>query len=127
MECMWSCVSCGVYTVYRVSDVLLCVKLKETHVGVYTVYMVSGVLSVCVQVLCSNSLLDSSEYWLSNNKVLCRVSLLEEDSEGSCTTVSRLTVCLHAKACLSVRRSEPGCLSAGLRLVLAALWGLAAP
>ncbi|XP_062328990.1 A-kinase anchor protein SPHKAP isoform X3 [Osmerus eperlanus] len=44
-------------------------------------------ITACKKVLCSNSLLDSSEYWLRNNKVLCRVSLLEEDFDGSCTTI----------------------------------------
>lgn len=41
------------------------------------------------QVLCSNSVLDSSDYWLKNDKTLCRLGLLDDDTEGSCTTVSR--------------------------------------
>lgn len=40
------------------------------------------------QVLCSNSVLDSSEYWLRNDKALCRVGLLDDDTEGGCTVVS---------------------------------------
>ncbi|XP_056138869.1 A-kinase anchor protein SPHKAP [Lampris incognitus] len=44
-------------------------------------------VTVCKKVLCSNSVLDSSEYWLSNEKALCRVGLLEDNAEGSLTTV----------------------------------------
>lgn len=44
-----------------------------------------------LQVLCSNSVLDSSEYWLRNEKALCRLGLLDSDSEGSCTVVSSIT------------------------------------
>uniref|UniRef100_A0A667X9G7 SPHK1 interactor, AKAP domain containing n=1 Tax=Myripristis murdjan TaxID=586833 RepID=A0A667X9G7_9TELE len=46
---------------------------------------------ICVlQVLCSNSVLDSSEYWLRNEKALCRLGLLDDDTEGSYTTVSSM-------------------------------------
>lgn len=46
---------------------------------------------ICVlQVLCSNSVLDSSEYWLRNEKALCRLGLLDDDTEGSCTMVSSI-------------------------------------
>uniref|UniRef100_A0A1A8SF79 SPHK1 interactor, AKAP domain containing n=1 Tax=Nothobranchius rachovii TaxID=451742 RepID=A0A1A8SF79_9TELE len=44
-------------------------------------------ISACKKVLCSTSVLDSSEYWLRNEKTLCRLGLLDEDTEGSCTTV----------------------------------------
>lgn len=43
-----------------------------------------------LQVLCSNSVLDSSEYWLRNEKALCRLGLLDDDAEGSCTMVSSI-------------------------------------
>ena len=41
-----------------------------------------------LQVLCSNSVLDSSDYWLRNEKTLCRLGLLDDDAEGGCTMVS---------------------------------------
>uniref|UniRef100_A0A1A8BNT4 SPHK1 interactor, AKAP domain containing n=1 Tax=Nothobranchius kadleci TaxID=1051664 RepID=A0A1A8BNT4_NOTKA len=44
-------------------------------------------ISACKKVLCSNSMLDSSEYWLRNEKTLCRLGLLDEDTEGSCTMI----------------------------------------
>ncbi|KAF7658110.1 hypothetical protein LDENG_00017500 [Lucifuga dentata] len=45
-------------------------------------------ISACKKVLCSNSVLDSSDYWLRNDKALCRLGLLDDESEGSCTMVS---------------------------------------
>ncbi|XP_049928589.1 A-kinase anchor protein SPHKAP isoform X2 [Epinephelus moara] len=44
-------------------------------------------ISACKKVLCSNSVLDSSEYWLRNEKALCRLGLLDDDTEGSCTMI----------------------------------------
>ncbi|XP_028430286.1 A-kinase anchor protein SPHKAP isoform X1 [Perca flavescens] len=44
-------------------------------------------ISACKKVLCSNSMLDSSEYWLRNEKALCRLGLLDDDTEGSCTMI----------------------------------------
>ncbi|XP_055369689.1 A-kinase anchor protein SPHKAP isoform X3 [Betta splendens] len=44
-------------------------------------------VSTCKKVLCSNTVLDSSEYWLRNEKALCRLGLLDDDMEGSCTVV----------------------------------------
>uniref|UniRef100_A0A3Q4G694 SPHK1 interactor, AKAP domain containing n=1 Tax=Neolamprologus brichardi TaxID=32507 RepID=A0A3Q4G694_NEOBR len=44
-------------------------------------------ISACKKVLCSNSVLDSSEYWLRNEKALCRLGLLDDDMEGGCTMV----------------------------------------
>ncbi|MEQ2239750.1 hypothetical protein ILYODFUR_007699 [Ilyodon furcidens] len=45
-------------------------------------------ISACKRVLCSNSVLDSCEYWLKNEKTLCRLGLLDEDADTSCTLVS---------------------------------------
>ncbi|XP_026174360.1 A-kinase anchor protein SPHKAP [Mastacembelus armatus] len=45
---------------------------------------VASSISACKKVLGSNSVLDSSEYWLRNEKALCRLGLLDEDTEGSC-------------------------------------------
>ncbi|KAJ4935567.1 hypothetical protein JOQ06_017099 [Pogonophryne albipinna] len=49
-------------------------------------------ISACKKVLCSNSVMDSPEYWLRNEKALCRLGLLDDDTEGSCTMVSEHTV-----------------------------------
>uniref|UniRef100_A0A3B4X534 SPHK1 interactor, AKAP domain containing n=1 Tax=Seriola lalandi dorsalis TaxID=1841481 RepID=A0A3B4X534_SERLL len=48
---------------------------------------VASSISACKKVLCSNSVLDSSEYWLRNEKALCRLGLLDDDTEGSCTMI----------------------------------------
>ncbi|CAJ1065696.1 LOW QUALITY PROTEIN: A-kinase anchor protein SPHKAP [Xyrichtys novacula] len=48
---------------------------------------VASSISACKKVLCSNSVLDSSEYWLRNEKALCRLGLLDDDAEGSCTMI----------------------------------------
>ncbi|KAM9358771.1 A-kinase anchor protein SPHKAP [Symphorus nematophorus] len=48
---------------------------------------VASSISACKKVLCSNSVLDSSEYWLRNEKTLCRLGLLDDDTEGSCTVI----------------------------------------
>nr|XP_061781641.1 A-kinase anchor protein SPHKAP-like isoform X1 [Nerophis lumbriciformis] len=48
---------------------------------------VASSISACKKVLCSNSELDSSEYWLRNEKALCRLGLLDYDAEGSCTMI----------------------------------------
>jgi len=57
--------------------------------------------SVCLcQVLCSNSVLDSSEYWLKNDKALCRIGFLEDQNDGGCPTVS-LSLISH-----TLRRAE---------------------
>ncbi|XP_075956956.1 A-kinase anchor protein SPHKAP [Anarhichas minor] len=48
---------------------------------------VASSISACKKVLCSNSVLDSPEYWRRNEKALCRVGLLDDDTEGSCTMI----------------------------------------
>ncbi|XP_045930220.1 A-kinase anchor protein SPHKAP isoform X1 [Micropterus dolomieu] len=48
---------------------------------------VASSISACKKVLCSNSVLDSSEYWLRNEKALCRLGLLDDDAEGSCAMI----------------------------------------
>ncbi|XP_078812609.1 A-kinase anchor protein SPHKAP isoform X2 [Oryzias latipes] len=49
-------------------------------------------ISACKKVLCSNSVLDSPEYWLRNEKALCRLGLLDNDVEGSCTMICFVTL-----------------------------------
>nr|XP_057935025.1 A-kinase anchor protein SPHKAP isoform X2 [Doryrhamphus excisus] len=55
--------------------------------GGSTESIVASSISVCKKVLCSNSVLDSSEYWLRNDKALCRLGLLDDDTEGICTMI----------------------------------------
>ncbi|KAF6720862.1 A-kinase anchor protein SPHKAP [Oryzias melastigma] len=49
-------------------------------------------ISACKKVLCSNSVLDSPEYWLRNEKALCRLGLMDNDVEGSCTMICFVTL-----------------------------------
>nr|XP_061796870.1 A-kinase anchor protein SPHKAP-like [Nerophis lumbriciformis] len=44
----------------------------------------ASTISACKKVLCSNSVMDSSDYWLRNDKALCRLGLLDDNAEGSC-------------------------------------------
>ncbi|XP_051873106.1 A-kinase anchor protein SPHKAP isoform X2 [Pristis pectinata] len=44
-------------------------------------------ITACKKVLCSNSLLDSAEYWLQNEKKLCQVGFLEDKARSSCPTI----------------------------------------
>ncbi|XP_067851239.1 A-kinase anchor protein SPHKAP isoform X2 [Heptranchias perlo] len=44
-------------------------------------------ITACKKILCSNSLLDSAEYWLRNEKKLCQVGFLEDKAENSCPTI----------------------------------------
>ncbi|MEQ2197442.1 hypothetical protein XENOCAPTIV_029524 [Xenoophorus captivus] len=48
-----------------------------------------GLLLLCLSLhcvdWCVNSVLDSCEYWLKNEKTLCRLGLLDEDADTSCT------------------------------------------
>ncbi|NXH12206.1 SPKAP protein, partial [Bucco capensis] len=39
------------------------------------------------QILCSNSLLESTEYWLQNQRTPCQIGFLEEKSESTCASV----------------------------------------
>ncbi|XP_061683387.1 A-kinase anchor protein SPHKAP isoform X2 [Syngnathoides biaculeatus] len=48
---------------------------------------VASTISASKKVLCSNSALDSSDYWLRNDKALCRLGLLDDNADGSGTTM----------------------------------------
>ncbi|NXE18450.1 SPKAP protein, partial [Ardeotis kori] len=39
------------------------------------------------QILCSNSLLDSTDYWLQNQRTPCQIGFLEDKSESNCASV----------------------------------------
>ncbi|XP_066540519.1 A-kinase anchor protein SPHKAP isoform X2 [Hoplias malabaricus] len=53
--------------------------------GVKSETNLTSSITACKKVLCSNSVLDSSEYWLKNDRTLCRVGFLEDQHEGGCT------------------------------------------
>ncbi|KAM9480932.1 A-kinase anchor protein SPHKAP [Clarias gariepinus] len=61
-------------------------------------------VSACKKVLCSNSVLDTCDYWLKNDKALSRISFLEDQHEGGCTicfvTLDTNVVDLHNNICL---------------------------
>uniref|UniRef100_A0A8C3S846 SPHK1 interactor, AKAP domain containing n=1 Tax=Chelydra serpentina TaxID=8475 RepID=A0A8C3S846_CHESE len=42
----------------------------------------------CKSVLCSNSLLESTDYWLQNQRTPCRIGFVEDKSENKCASVS---------------------------------------
>ncbi|KAJ7995183.1 hypothetical protein DPEC_G00241910 [Dallia pectoralis] len=55
--------------------------------GVSTGSTLGSSVTACKKVLCSNSVMDSSEYWLTNERALCRLGLVEDDAEGSYSTI----------------------------------------
>ncbi|KAK6478604.1 A-kinase anchor protein SPHKAP-like isoform X1 [Huso huso] len=44
-------------------------------------------VTACKKVLCSSSLLESTEYWLRNEGALCRIGFMEDKTDHSCTTI----------------------------------------
>ncbi|XP_042599419.1 A-kinase anchor protein SPHKAP isoform X1 [Cyprinus carpio] len=52
-------------------------------------------VNACRKVLCSNSVLDSSEYWLKNDKALCRIGFLEDQHDGGCPTICFVNLDRH--------------------------------
>ncbi|XP_034295238.1 A-kinase anchor protein SPHKAP isoform X3 [Pantherophis guttatus] len=44
-------------------------------------------VKACKKVLCSNSLLDSTDYWLQNQKTPCRIGIMEDKMDKNCTSV----------------------------------------
>ncbi|XP_050990627.1 A-kinase anchor protein SPHKAP isoform X2 [Labeo rohita] len=52
-------------------------------------------VSACRKVLCSNSVLDSSEYWLKNDKALCRIGFLEDQHDSGCPTICFVNLDRH--------------------------------
>uniref|UniRef100_A0A8C6XMM5 SPHK1 interactor, AKAP domain containing n=1 Tax=Naja naja TaxID=35670 RepID=A0A8C6XMM5_NAJNA len=42
---------------------------------------------ILYNVLCSNSLLESTDYWLQNQKTPCRIGIMEEKTDKNCTSV----------------------------------------
>nr|XP_015216911.1 PREDICTED: A-kinase anchor protein SPHKAP isoform X1 [Lepisosteus oculatus] len=56
-------------------------------VGASTSSSLDSSVTACKKVLCSNSLLDSTEYWLRNEKTLCKIGFLEDKCDSSCTTI----------------------------------------
>ncbi|KAF7243326.1 A-kinase anchor protein SPHKAP, partial [Varanus komodoensis] len=46
-------------------------------------------VTACKKVLCSNSLLESTDYWLQNQKTPCRIGIVEDQLESTYTSVER--------------------------------------
>ncbi|XP_056215013.1 A-kinase anchor protein SPHKAP isoform X1 [Falco biarmicus] len=44
-------------------------------------------VTACKKILCSNSLLESTEYWLQNQRTPCQIGFLEDKSESNCASV----------------------------------------
>ncbi|XP_018587591.2 A-kinase anchor protein SPHKAP isoform X2 [Scleropages formosus] len=63
--------------------------------GVSTDSTLGTSVTTCKKVLCNNSLLDSTEYWLHNDKVLSRISFLDDKSENSCTMICFVNLDRH--------------------------------
>ncbi|ELW71243.1 A-kinase anchor protein SPHKAP, partial [Tupaia chinensis] len=41
-----------------------------------------GAITACKKVLCSNSLLESTDYWLQNQRTPCQIGFVEDKSEN---------------------------------------------
>ncbi|XP_033919961.1 A-kinase anchor protein SPHKAP isoform X1 [Melopsittacus undulatus] len=44
-------------------------------------------VTACKKILCSNSLLESTDYWLQNQRTPCQIGFLEDKSESNCASV----------------------------------------
>ncbi|XP_039930305.1 A-kinase anchor protein SPHKAP isoform X3 [Hirundo rustica] len=44
-------------------------------------------VTACKKILCSNSLLESTDYWLQNQRTPCQIGFLEDKSENNCASV----------------------------------------
>ncbi|XP_074767965.1 A-kinase anchor protein SPHKAP isoform X4 [Athene noctua] len=44
-------------------------------------------ITACKKILCSNSLLESTDYWLQNQRTPCQIGFLEDKSESNCASV----------------------------------------
>ncbi|XP_021250418.1 A-kinase anchor protein SPHKAP isoform X3 [Numida meleagris] len=44
-------------------------------------------VAACKKILCSNSLLESTDYWLQNQRTPCQIGFLEDKSESNCASV----------------------------------------
>ncbi|XP_060733605.1 A-kinase anchor protein SPHKAP [Tachysurus vachellii] len=72
--------------------------------GIKTESSLGSSVSACKKVLCSNSVLDTCDYWLKNDKALCRVNFLEDQHDGGCTicfvSLGMSTADRHDNICL---------------------------
>ncbi|XP_008947490.1 PREDICTED: A-kinase anchor protein SPHKAP isoform X1 [Merops nubicus] len=44
-------------------------------------------VTACKKILCSNSVLESTDYWLQNQRTPCQIGFLEDKSESNCASV----------------------------------------
>ncbi|CAL1571835.1 unnamed protein product [Knipowitschia caucasica] len=80
--------------------------------GLSTDSTMASSVSACKKVLCGNSVLDSPDFWLKNEKTLCRLGLADEDSE--CTMIcfvnvdSQKTTCREEQNVKKLASVSPG-------------------
>ncbi|XP_073733700.1 A-kinase anchor protein SPHKAP isoform X2 [Callorhinus ursinus] len=55
-------------------------------------------ITACKKVLCSNSLLESTDYWLQNQRTPCQIGFVEDKSEN-CATVCFVNLDVNKDAC----------------------------
>ncbi|NXP53280.1 SPKAP protein, partial [Heliornis fulica] len=51
------------------------------------------------QILCSNSLLESTDYWLQNQRTPCQIGFLEDKSESNCASVCFVNIDANRDDC----------------------------
>ncbi|CAM5138684.1 unnamed protein product [Eretmochelys imbricata] len=56
-------------------------------------------VTACKKVLCSNSLLESTDYWLQNQRTPCRIGFVEDKSENKCASVCFVNVDANKDDC----------------------------
>uniref|UniRef100_A0A803TEF6 SPHK1 interactor, AKAP domain containing n=1 Tax=Anolis carolinensis TaxID=28377 RepID=A0A803TEF6_ANOCA len=56
-------------------------------------------VTACKKVLCSNSLLESTDYWLQNQKTPCRIGIVEDKLEKNYTSVCFVNLDAHKDDC----------------------------
>ncbi|XP_044288950.1 A-kinase anchor protein SPHKAP isoform X1 [Varanus komodoensis] len=56
-------------------------------------------VTACKKVLCSNSLLESTDYWLQNQKTPCRIGIVEDQLESTYTSVCFVNLDAHKDVC----------------------------
>ncbi|NXR18630.1 SPKAP protein, partial [Cinclus mexicanus] len=58
------------------------------------------------QILCSNSLLESTDYWLQNQRTPCQIGFLEDKLESNCTSVCFVNLDANRDDCSDERMKQ---------------------
>ncbi|XP_030312069.1 A-kinase anchor protein SPHKAP [Calypte anna] len=56
-------------------------------------------VTACKKILCSNSLLESTDYWLQNQRTPCQIGFLEDKSESNCASVCFVNLDANSDDC----------------------------